>query len=152
MRAPRRVRRGSNVRVRARLRLVGGGTATRSFTVHVPRGIPAGRRELVLSGTPSDAAGGGSAALTPMFGAPSAESGPTSVTALSRAITAITRYDGVTASFRPPQSHDAPIDPATTPDALPSGPEGVALRERPVYRDPAFRISDAVKTRVVVTR
>jgi hypothetical protein len=150
--APHRVRRGSDVRVRVELRQVGGGTTTRSFRVHVPRGIHTGTRELVLTGTPSDAAGGAPAQLTSLFGPGAQEGGPTSVTGLARAIAAIHRYDGITASFRPRQSHDQPIDPPTSADALPPGAEGVALRERPVYRDPAFRISGAVRVRVSVSR
>lgn len=149
--APRHVRRGTNVGVRVRLRRVGGEVISRTFEVHVPRGMPAGRRDLVLTGTPSDLVGGIGAQLGSLFTG-GQEGGPTSVGALARSVAAIHRYDGITASFRPPQSRDAPIDPPTAPDSLPPGPEGVALRERPVYRDPLLRVSGAAVVRVVVRR
>jgi hypothetical protein len=153
--APRHVRRGGNPRVSVQLRQIGGGTTTRSFRVHVPRGMPTGTRELTLTGTPSDAAGGLASQLASLFGEGGLafqEGGLTSVSALARAVGAIHRYAGVTASFRPRQSNDAPIDPPTGDDSLPGGAEGVALRERPAYRDPAFRISGAVRVRVSVRR
>ncbi len=152
--APHRVRRGRNFNVRARLLRIGGARVMRTIRVHVPRGMPAGERDLVLTGTPSDAAGGALSQLAGILGGrdpgATAEFGPTSLVGLSRTIAAIHRYDGVTASFRPPQSADTPLDPPTGADALPPGPEGVALRERPVYRDPALRISGTLRVRVVV--
>jgi hypothetical protein len=155
--APHRVRRGHDARVQIKLLGVGGARSTRTFRVHVPRGMPTGERELVLTGTPSDAAGGALSQLASLFdgsgggSSDSDEGGPRSLARLARAIAAIHRYDGVTASFRPPQSHSAPIDPPTAPEALPPGPEGVALRERPVYRDPQLRISGTLRLRVFVS-
>jgi hypothetical protein len=154
--APHRVRRGTDVTVHVRLARIGGGRISRAFKVHVPRGMPFGPRELVLTGTPSDAAGGGLSALASLLGIGSGgtgdDGGPRSISALAREISAIHRYDGVTASFRPPQSSGAPTDAPTNADALPAGPEGVALRERPVYRDPVLRISGTLRMHVNVKR
>src|SRR5205823_5046967 len=72
------------------------------------------------------------------------ERGALSVSDLAKDIAGLQRYDGVTASFRPPRKKGDPIGTATPSDALPSGAEGRAQRERPVYRDPKLRLSSAV--------
>jgi hypothetical protein len=113
--------------------------------------MPRGARDLVLTGTPSDLAGGGvSALLAALFSGATDEAGPKSLNALAKQIGAIERYDGVTASFRPRVKKGEALGSATTDDAVPAGPEGQAIRVRRVYRDPKLRLSGAVSMRVVV--
>jgi hypothetical protein len=145
-----------------RLRRSLGRAFSRTIAVRVPRGMPRGARELTLTGTPSD--GSGAAAgeegvvdilLGPLLEPPPEEgTGPTTLAELTRAVAKIGRYDGVTASFREPGSgggSDAESEPTVDGEQdLPPGPEGVALRERRVYRDPELRISGSVKIPVTV--
>jgi hypothetical protein len=147
-----RVRRGATVRLRARLRRAGGSVQTRTIAVPVPRGMPAGRRDLTLTGTPEDtgASGLGEADtlldLGTLFDVPEPDSdGPTTLAGLARAIERIERYDGVRASFVEPGGD--PPDPSAD---VPNGPEGVAVRPRRVYRDADLRISGNAKLRVTV--
>jgi hypothetical protein len=159
---PSTVRRGRRARVRLRLRRSRGRAFTRTIAVPVPRGMPRGVRELTLTGTPSDGSGGGTGEeglveilLGPVLEPPPEEgTGPTTLAQLTREVGKITRYDGVTASFRRPGSGDrseAESDPTVDGEQdLPPGPEGAALRERRVYRDPELRISGSVKVPVIV--
>jgi hypothetical protein len=159
---PSVVRRGRTARVRLRLRRSRGQVFSRTVRVRVPRGMPPGVRELTLTGTPSDGAGAATAEeglveilLGPALEPPPEEgTGPTTLRELTRAVAKIARYDGVTASFRPPgagERSDAESDPTADGEQdLPPGPEGVALRERRVYRDPGLRISGSVTIPVVV--
>jgi hypothetical protein len=150
---PKKITRGKDYRVRMYFKRPGGGKEQSvSIPVHAPIGMTRGKRDLVLTGTPSDLAGGGfSAMLAELFGGSgfSDEAGPKSLAVLSKQIGAIHRYDGVTASFRPRHGKD-PLGSPTTPDALPSGAAGRALRERPVFRSPKLRYSGAASIAVVV--
>jgi hypothetical protein len=149
------VRRGTTVRLRARLRRAGGSVQTRTIAVPVPRGMPAGRRELTLTGTPEDTGASGLGEgdtlldLGNLFDAPEPDSdGPTTLAGLARAIERIERYDGVRASFVEPGAD--PPDPEDPSADVPKGPEGVAVRPRRVYRDADLRISGSAKLRVTV--
>jgi hypothetical protein len=152
MTAPAKLTRGKDYPVMLFFRRPGGASGSVSFKVHVPLGMPAGKRDLVLSGTPSDLAGGGfSSLLNSLFSTGGFdEAGPRSLAALSKQIGAVHRYDGVTASFRPRTSKGVALSAPPTDDTLPGGPEGRALRERPVYRNPKLRYSGAVSVRVLV--
>lgn len=149
---PAKLTRGKNYPVRLFFRRPGGASGSVSFKVHVPTGMPKGKRDLVLSGTPSELAGGGvSPLLTSLFSVGGFdEAGPKSLAALSKQIGAVHRYDGITASFRPRHRKGEALASPTTDDALPAGAEGKAVRERPTYRDPKLRYSGAVSIRVVV--
>jgi hypothetical protein len=150
--APDTVRRGRTVRVRVRLRRVDGPAQTRTIRVRVPRGMPAGPRELVLTGTAADAGGGGEDALEQILDLgglledePQDKTGPRDVAALRKAVADLAREDGVTASFR---------EPGARPDELgedePGGPEAIAQRERQVLRDPGLRVSGSARVLVEV--
>jgi hypothetical protein len=128
----------------------GGARATVPVKIHVPVGIPRGKRDLVLTGTPSDLAGGGISALSSLLAPSDDEGGPKTLADLSKEIGQIHRYDGVTASFRPRTKKGQPLNTPTTDDSLPGGAEGKALRERKVYRNPKLRLSGAVNLPVVV--
>jgi hypothetical protein len=152
---PSRVRRGTTVRLRVRLRRAGGSVQTRTIAVPVPRAMPAGRRELVLTGTPEDTGASGLGEddtlldLGTLFDVPEPDSdGPTTLAGLARAIERIERYDGVRASFVEPGAD--PPDPEDPSADVPKGPEGAAARPRRVYRDADLRISGSAKLRVTV--
>ncbi|MFL5843790.1 MAG: hypothetical protein ACJ762_03785 [Solirubrobacteraceae bacterium] len=150
---PEKVTRGKDYPVRMFFRRPGSAKEESvSFKVHAPIGMTRGKRDLVLSGTPSDLAGGGFASLlADLLGDGSTdEAGPPSLAVLSKQVGAIHRYDGVTASFRPRHGKKETLAGPTTADALPSGAAGRALRERPVYRDGSVRYSGAVSIPVVV--
>jgi hypothetical protein len=140
------------VRVRVRLRRVDGPAQTRTIRVRVPRGMPAGPRELVLSGTAADAGGGGEDALEQILDLgslledePEDETGPRDVAALRRAVAGLAREDGVTASFRRPGAR-----PGEFGEEERGGPEAIARRERQVLRDRTLRISGSAKVLVDV--
>ncbi len=146
------VRRGRTVRVRVRLRRVDGPAETRRIRVRVPRGMPAGTRELVLTGAAADAGGGGEDALEQVLdlGAlledePADETGPRNVAELRREVAGLAREDGVTASFRPPGAREDELG-----EEDPGGAEAVARRERQVLRDPGLRISGSARLTVEV--
>ncbi|MCW2966546.1 MAG: hypothetical protein JWM71_318 [Solirubrobacteraceae bacterium] len=152
---PKAVRRGRNYPVHLTIRRPGGARSVVTFRVHAPLGMTTGKRDLVLTGTPSDLAGGAglSSLLTSLFGSASGsvdEAGPPTIGALAKQIGALHRYDGVTASFRPRHKKSEGLGSATADDALPGGAEGRALRERRVYRNPNLRLSGAVSIPVVV--
>jgi len=154
VRGPSVVRRGTTVRLRVRLRRVRGGFSTRAIRVRIPRGMPAGERELTLTGTASDQVAGGEdgtidiSDLFDLGGGGALEGqGPTSVDELAGLIAGIGRYDGVTASFREPGGGGLDEEQG---GELPGGAEGVALRERPVLRDPELRVSGSVALPVTV--
>jgi hypothetical protein len=152
MTGPEKITRGKDYTVRMFFKKPGGAEQSVAVKVHAPIGMRRGKRDLVLSGTPSDLAGGGfSALLSGLFGDGSSdEAGPKSLDALSKLIGGIHRYDGVTASFRPRHGKKEPLAAPTTPDSLPGGADGRALRERPVFRTPSLRYSGAVSIPVVV--
>jgi len=150
--APDVVRRGRTVRVRVRVRHVDGAARTMTVRVRVPRGMPAGPRDLVLTGTAADAGGGGENALEAILDlgsleeeGPEDETGPRNVAALRRAVADLAREDGVTASFRAPGEA-----PQELGEDEPEGPEGIATRERQVLRDPGLRISGSARVTVEV--
>jgi hypothetical protein len=152
---PSRVRRGATVRLRTRLRRAGGRIQTRTLAVPVPRGMPAGPRDLTLIGTPEDTGASGLDEsdtvldLGTLFDVPEPEAdGPTTLASLARAIERIERYDGVRASFVEPGGD--PPDPEDPSADVPKGPEGAAVRPRRVYRDADLRISGSAKLRVTV--
>lgn len=148
MTGPRKVTRGKDYRVRMFFRRPGGKERSVALSVPVPLGMARGRRELVLSGTPSDLVGGGfDALLSDLFGGGGGgfdEAGPRSLAALSKQIGGIHRYDGVTASFRARRRNGQDLAERNT------GATGAALRERPVFRTPKLRYSGAVSIPVVV--
>jgi hypothetical protein len=129
------VRRGSGLRLRLRLRRIRGAAFTKTITVRVPRGTPAGPRDLVLEGTPADdlVSAGGEIDLGALFDLAAAETDqePATVAELRRSIARIERYDGVRARFAPFGSGDAPPDP--TEEEPPLGARA--------YEDPDVRIS-----------
>lgn len=141
---PASARRGSTIAVRATLRRPGGATLRRTIRMRVPRHMPSGPRDLFLKGTEADASLGGDDGETidlSMF-EPSERGGPASVAALARELSAIHRYDGVTARFLPPG--------AGVPQDLPGGAERFAQRARRVFRDPALRVSGRARLSLVV--
>ena len=155
VRGPSRARRGTTVRLRARLRRAGGSVQTRTISVRVPREMPAGPRDLTLIGTPEDTGASGLGEgdtlldLGTLFDVPEPEAdGPTTLAGLARAIERIERYDGVRASFVEPGAD--PPDPEDPSGDAPKGPEGAAVRPRRVYRDAELRISGSAKLRVTV--
>ena len=155
VRGPSRVRRGATVRLRVRLRRAGGSVQTRTIAIPVPRGMPAGPRDLTLIGTPEDTGASGLGEgdtlldLGTLFDVPEPEAdGPTTLAGLARAIERIERYDGVRASFVEPGAD--PPDPEDPSAEAPKGPEGAAVRPRRVYRDAELRISGTAKLRVNV--
>ncbi len=146
---PRSVRRGSVLKLRARLRRPGGAKFTRTISVPVPRTMPRGARDVLLRGTDIDVeptAGGDSGGfeLSGLFddGDEEDRPQPTSVAALAKEFSKLHRYDGVSARFvRRGQS--APVD-------LPGGAERIAQRSRRVFRDKSVRISGRARVRVRV--
>jgi hypothetical protein len=157
---PHVLRRGRTVRLTLRLRRPRGGTFARSFSMKVPRDAPRGAHELRLRGTPADTPGG--AALGSLVEAlvgdglqsPDEEArGPASLDELGKSVKEIERYDGVTASFRPPGSSasesgggDAGSDTGTDGGDPSDSREG----ERRVLRDPRLRISGTATLDVTV--
>ncbi len=147
---PRAVRRGSTVSVRIHARNVLGPDVGRTIRVKIPKGMPPGRRDLVLDGTPADIGGAASPTDTASVlnitlgdGGNTADSpGARTVAALAGQISGIRREDAVYASFLPPR--------AAPPDHLPGGAEGVAQRSRVVLHDATLRFSGRVRLRVEV--
>jgi hypothetical protein len=146
---PAVARRGSTIRVRVTATRSGGGTVSRTLRVPVPRGMPAGPRDLLLRGTEADVPPGGGTGeeatidLSDLF-EPSGgdDAAPRTVTELAEAVGALHRYDGVTARFVRPG--------ANAPEQLPGGAEGVAQRGRRVFRDPALRLAGRARLAIVV--
>ena len=139
--------RGRSVRLTLRLRRPRDGTFHRSFSMKVPRDAPRGPHELRLRGTPADAAGGSAlgslveALVGDTTGSSGEESsGPDSLDELTKAVKDIERYDGVTASFRPPGSSDSGSGSGS------DSREG----EQKVLRDPKLRISGTATLDVTV--
>lgn len=148
---PRAARRGSTISVRATLRRPGGGTVRRTVRVPIPRGTPTGPRDLFLKGTEPDVTiGGGSddgtttIDLSSLFepGPGEDAAGPGSVAALAQTISALHRYDGVTARLLPPG--------AAVAEQLPGGAEGVAQRARRVFRDASLRVAGRARLPIVI--
>jgi hypothetical protein len=152
---PRTVRRGRTATFRVRIQEVRGEPTTRTIRVRVPRGMPRGDRLLTLEGAPADTGGDVELDLAELlFGAdPSGdeseggdEAGPRTVSALARIVKGIGRYDGVLASFDPPDADLLDIEDEFETE----GPEGVARRPREVLRDPSLRLSGRVRIPVYV--
>ncbi len=148
---PRVVRRGSTISVRATLRRPGGAVTRRTIRVAIPRGMPAGPRDLFLKGTEADVAlgeGGDDGTttidLSSLFETDTGEAapGPGSVTALADTLSDLHRYDGVTARLLPPG--------AAVPEQLPGGAEGVAQRPRRVFRDARLRVAGRARMSIRV--
>jgi len=150
---PAIVRRGSQITVKLGVRRVDGEKLTRTFRLKVPRGMPRGRRTLMLMGTSADVSGGGEDALETVLDLDSlfsegeedteGEAGPRTLKALRANVARIHRYDGVTAAFLPPgqvASGDEPFD----------GAEGMAQRQREAYRDPDLRLSGRTGISILV--
>ena len=146
---PHAMRRGRTYRVRVLIQGVRGGRAWRTVRVRPPRGMPAGERLLTLVGPDTDESGIIEIDLGELlFGDEEGPSGaPRTVGQLRAAIGAIGRYDGVSASFEPPEGDD---DLGDLGDDDPGGAEGIARRARRVYRDPDLRLSGVVRLRVLV--
>jgi hypothetical protein len=142
--APRRVRRGSDVKVRILAQRVRGARFTRTVKVHIPRSLEKGTHILSLTGTAADAVAGQgdaqdlSSTFTITLGDQGDSSdddpGPRDLDELASAFAGLAREDGVTASFRRPG--DSSGDSATS--------------EIEVLRDPQLRISGSTRLRVVV--
>ena len=116
-----------------------------------PRGMPTGRRDLVLTGTPSDLAGGGDLAAASLFEARSRRGRPD---VADRAVQADRRDPPLRRRHRelpaaPQEGRAARPDRPPTTRCRPA-PEGKALRERPVYRDRTCASSGAVSLPVIV--
>ncbi len=151
---PATTRRGGRVTLRLRVRRVDGEAPTRRVRFRVPRGMPRGRRTLVLTGTSADVSGGGQDALETVLdlgallgeGEPDAEgeAGPRTLKALRANVAKIQRYDGVTAAFLPPGA--TPSEDAEPP----SGAEGVAQKDREAFRDPELRLSGTASLPIIV--
>jgi hypothetical protein len=131
------VHRGRTYAFKALLQRVRGAKFTKTFRIHVSRGLRRGFHELVLRGTPSDTSGAPSQddlAIVLGFddtGSSVDDPGPRSIKALAHAIAKIHRYDGVTADFR--------------------GAGGLESRRR-VVGDPGLRISGTQRAGVLVRR
>ncbi|HEV3002758.1 MAG TPA: hypothetical protein VGW75_18620 [Solirubrobacteraceae bacterium] len=140
-RAPRSVRRGRTVPVRVLIQVVRGERAWRRLRVKVPRGLPPGPRRLTLRGPDTDSGDVFELALSELLfelGGEEDVTGPRSVEQLRKAVASISRYDGVTASFEPPDDEDE------------EGDEGRPRRARKVYRDSELRLSGLVRAPVFV--
>lgn len=160
---PSVVRRGRTLRVKLTLRRSRGERFTRTISVHVPKGMPAGERLLTLKGTSPDGGGGLEDSLAAVIdigdlgeeeGGESSE--PRTFGQLAKAFADLERYDGITTSFQPPEERTRPEDELaallgeTSQPELPPGPEGVAQKPRETYRDPALRIGGRARVRVTV--
>lgn len=151
------VRRGRTVRVRVKVQQVRGPAETKTISVRVPRGMPSGPRDLVLQGAPTDEGGELEIDLSALLfgsgdeegedGESTAETGPRTIAALAKAIKRVSRYDGVKASFLPEDAGDASLEELGED---PSGPEGIARKEREVFKDPELRLSGSVRIPVIV--
>ena len=151
---PATARRGTRVTLRLEVRRVDGKAFIRTVRIKVPRGMPRGRRTLVLTGTEADVTGGGQDALETVIdlGAlldeeedPQGEAGPRTLKALRENVAKIHRYDGVTAAFLLPGTTSS----GAKEDSL-DGAEGIAQEAREAYRDPELRLSGAVRVPIVV--
>jgi hypothetical protein len=157
-RAPSTVRRGRTVRVRLKLQEVRGTPVTRTVRVRVPRGMPAGERLLTLEGAPADTGGNLEIDLSELlFGAEEEqdgaedeggdEAGPRTIRSLAKVIDRLERYDGVQASFDPPDGDDTSLEDLGEERG---GPESIARKRRNVLRDPDLRLSGKVRIPVEV--
>jgi hypothetical protein len=98
--APKQVRPGQTVRVRATLQRVRGGEFKRTYSVRIPSGLHSGRMKLRLIGRDADTGDNG-LGTTIIIGDGSADdgagdAGPGSLAELSAEVRATARYDGVT--------------------------------------------------------
>ena len=137
--APALVRRGTTARVTLTLRRAGGGRFTRDVLVSVPRTMPVGTRDLLLTGTAADGPlpSGGDISLSDLFSTADVPPPPSTLPALASAIASLHRDDGLGARFL----HRG----APAPTRLPGGAEGIAERRRVVFRSDALRIAGRVR-------
>ena len=139
------VRRGTSAKVVLTLRGSGGARFTRTITVPIPRTMPAGPRDLLLSGHGEDGPGdlSGGASLADLLGGGSSEpAAPATVKELAQQFAAFHREDGLGARF---------LHIGGRPRAdLPGGAEGVAQRRRFVFRSDTLRIAGTKRVAVLV--
>ena len=110
---PAAARAGHRIRVRVRLRRAGGALVSRTVTLRVPKGLGPGRRRLVLAGAAPEAVPSYSDDLADELGGGGAPSVlPASVPQLVRAVTALSRFDGLRARFATRAPVAAYRDPA----------------------------------------
>jgi hypothetical protein len=141
LQGPRTARRGATIRVRARLRRVGGGTSWRAVGVRVPLATGKGPQRLVLAGTPAGIPPGVEEGFDFLVAALTGETavgprGPATLAGLRRAFRRIERFSGVRAAFQPA---GRPVRPAR-----------VRRSGAVVLRDPAERISGVATLRLRV--
>lgn len=144
-RGPSVVRRGTTARVTLTLRRAGGGHFSRTIGVYVPRFMPAGLRDLLLTGTAADGPQQGSsdASLADLFAGPGdAPAAPATLKDLVSQFAAIHQDDGLGARF----VHVG----AKSPVRLPGGAEGIAERRRVVFRSDQLRIAGRARVRLLV--
>jgi hypothetical protein len=147
---PRVLRRGRTARLTLRLRRPRGPAFSRRLALRIPRDAPRGARELRLQGTEADTAA--SAVLGDLVetligdgtGTGDETRGPRSLDELAEEIEDLERYDGVTATLRPPgsSSSSSSADSGGDGDSEPSG--------RRVLRDARLRISGTATLDVTV--
>ena len=151
---PAVVHRGRKARVRVKVEEVRGPARWRTLNVYIPKNVPRGERDLVLEGTPSDAAAGLEVDLGALlFGSSDAsgdgsadatdEAGPRTLDGLAKSVADVSRYDGVTASF---------LAPGTSQDDLSGSGAGHDRHQVDVLRDPDARLSGTVQIPVIVER
>ena len=95
VKAPRRVKPGRRVKLKVTMQRVRGGTFTRRYRVRIPRGLKPGRKVLRLDGFREGAPDEDLLAILFGSGAPAEARGPTNLTELIAAISALGRWDGV---------------------------------------------------------
>ena len=149
-RGPERMKRGRTYSVRVRIQRVRGERGWRTVRVKVPRTMPRGERMLTLSGPDTDEGGVFEIDLAEaLFGDFEEDiTGPRTVASLRKAVGAIGRYDGVEASFEPPDGGDDLEE--LLEEEVEGGPEAVARQPRKVFRDPELRLSGVVRIPVTV--
>lgn len=156
--APAIVHRGSTVSVKVAGQRINGAKLTQTFKVHIPAQTPLGKRRIQLDGTAGD--GGGSLSdalgsvldLTDLLGGDSGTddggSGPRTVKALAKGISAVHRYDGVTAEIMP---LSAAASSGGGSGSL-SDAEAAAQKPQKVYSDPELRLSGTARATVMVRK
>lgn len=95
VKAPRRVKPGRRVTLKVTMQRVRGGTFTRRYRVRVPRSLKPGRKALRLDGIRAGGADEDLLAILFGFEGPAEARGPSNLTELIAAISALGRWDGV---------------------------------------------------------
>lgn len=127
---PRRVRAGSDVKVKVTLQQVRGDRFTRTYSLHIPARTHRGRTRLELVGQDVDQGDNGLVSIILSDGGdstPGGDPGPRTVHALAKEVGRLHRYDGVSLRFD----------------------HGDAVH---AFRDPGFRISGQAEATVRVLR